>query len=253
MDTKLQEAQEKFEKNLEKQATVRAEVKSDESSEGYVSAAFSIFDVLDEDGDVVLRSAFTDGQEVPMVWSHNWAMPVGKGTIRVEEDRAVFRGNFFLDTQNGSEAYKTVKNMGQLQEWSWGFRIKDYDIEEDENAPFGYKRIIKQADVFEVSPVLVGANRETRTLSIKSDHKHIRDLIQTELDKMKPEIIEQIKVAMSDSSAKENEETTKNEESLQSIEESDNISEEEKSDNQVLAEAIKEAARYETLRYEYRR
>ena len=43
----------------------------------------------------------------------------------VQEKQGVFDGGFFLETDAGLEAYKTVKAMGTLQEWSWGFRVVD--------------------------------------------------------------------------------------------------------------------------------
>lgn len=135
-----------------------------DGEEGTVQAVFSTFNVIDKDGDIVLPSAITHGQQVPMTWHHDWATPVGKGTIRVEEDRAVFDGRFFLDTQAGQEAYKTVKAMGELQQWSWGFRIVDASFEQRDGE---FVRIIKRAEVYEVSPVLVGAGENTHTLAIK--------------------------------------------------------------------------------------
>ena len=41
--------------------------------------------VLKDDnmGSVVKPSAFTDGREVPMIWSHRWEAPIGKGTLKV--------------------------------------------------------------------------------------------------------------------------------------------------------------------------
>ena len=134
---------------------------------GYVEAAFSIFGEVDSDRDIVEASAFTDGQEVPMVWAHDWQKPVGKGAISVDgRKRAVFKGSFFLNTEAGREAYETVKAMGGLQQWSWGFRVTDASQDQVEGE---YIRRIKGADVYEVSPVLVGANRNTHTLLVKSD------------------------------------------------------------------------------------
>lgn len=132
---------------------------------GAVTAVFSTFDVVDSDGDVVLASAFTHGQEVPMVWSHDWAMPVGKGRIMVEGSQAVFDGGFFMETDTGKEAYATVKSMGALQEWSWGFRVTDATWEQRGEEMV---RLIKGAEVYEVSPVLKGAGIGTHTLGIKS-------------------------------------------------------------------------------------
>ena len=125
-------------------------------------AVFSTFDVPDRDGDIVRASAFTDGQQVPMVWAHDWAMPIGKGTIRVEKARAVFDGQFNLNTSAGKDAYESVKFAGDLQEYSWGFRITGT---QDNLAIRGLD--ITAAEVFEVSPVLVGANQYTSTLAVK--------------------------------------------------------------------------------------
>jgi HK97 family phage prohead protease len=139
--------------------------KLDTESPGYVEAAFSIFGKIDSDRDIVEPTAFKNGQPIPLVWSHDWQRPVGKGAVNVEKDRAVFKGRFFLNTTAGRDAYETVKEMGDLQQWSWGFRVTDatMDTVDGENI-----RRIKSADVFEVSPVLVGANRETHTVAIKS-------------------------------------------------------------------------------------
>ena len=138
------------------------EVKDD--STGSVQAAFSVFNVIDSDGDVVKPSAFTDGQEVPMCWAHRWEQPIGRGVVKVGRKQAVFDGAFFLDTDAGMEAYKTVKNMGNLQEWSFGFRILEAEDGEFEDRGVQF---LKKLELFEVSPVLVGANRETRTVAIK--------------------------------------------------------------------------------------
>jgi HK97 family phage prohead protease len=151
-----------------KRVTMPLILKAD--AEGQVQAVFSTFNVIDKGGDIVLASAFTHGQQVPMTWSHDWTMPVGKGQILVESDRAVFDGGFFMGTQAGQEAYKTVKEMGPLQEWSWGFRVADATFEQHDGE---YVRVIKKAQVFEVSPVLVGEGEGTYTLGIKGSQPYI--------------------------------------------------------------------------------
>jgi HK97 family phage prohead protease len=139
--------------------------KLDKESAGYVEAAFSLFGKIDSDRDIVEPTAFKNGQEIPLVWAHDWQRPVGKGKISVEKDRAIFKGSFFLNTNSGRDAYETVKAMGNLQQWSWGFRVTDASMDTVDGE---HIRRIKSADVFEVSPVLVGANRETHTVAIKS-------------------------------------------------------------------------------------
>ena len=139
-----------------------------EADEGTVVARFSVFNEVDSDGDVVLPSTFTPGQEVAMAaWGHNWhSLPFGKGAIQIQPDSALFEGRFFVDTTHGLDAYRTVKNMGSTQEWSWGFRVLDAEPGEMNGQPV---RFIKRAEVFEVSPVLIGANRNTETLFIKGN------------------------------------------------------------------------------------
>lgn len=138
----------------------------DGAEEGSIRCVFSTLGVVDRDNEIVMASAFTPGQSVPMVWSHNWDRPIGKGTIAVELDRAIFDGQFFMDTAAGLDAFRTVKAMGDLQEYSWGFRVLDSTFEERDGNPV---RVITKAEVFEVSPVLVGAGMGTGTLAIKTD------------------------------------------------------------------------------------
>lgn len=149
-----------------KHLTTVAELKDQGDEAGYLEAVISTFNVVDSDNDIVEPTAFTAGQEVPLVWDHDWSTPIGKGTISVTNDHAVFRGRLWLDTFDGEQAYRKIKNAGALQEYSWGFRILDADFAERDGKEV---RVIKRTEVFEASPTLVGANRQTGTLSIKHD------------------------------------------------------------------------------------
>lgn len=162
--------------NETKHITTSAVLKAD-GDDGALEAVFSTFDVVDRDGDIVERGAIPDGQPVPMVWSHNWDRMIGKGVTSVTDSQAVFKGQLFLDTDAGMDAYKTIKSMGDLMQYSWGFRVLDADFAERDDRPV---RVIKRIELFEVSPVLVGAGMGTQTLSIKhgkpfSDHA---DMVQ---------------------------------------------------------------------------
>ena len=42
-----------------------------------------------------------------------------------DKDKATFKGEFFMDTESGKEAYNLVKAMGDLQQWSFGFKVDD--------------------------------------------------------------------------------------------------------------------------------
>lgn len=147
-----------------KHLTTRAVLKADGDNEGSIEAVFSTFGVRDRDGDIVEAGAIEHGKSVPMVWHHDWTRMIGKGVTETNDERAVFKGSLFLDTDAGADAYRTIKAMGDLMEYSWGFRILDADFVERDAE---FIRIIKRAELFEVSPVLVGAGMGTGTLSLK--------------------------------------------------------------------------------------
>lgn len=151
------------------------------TAEGQIEAVISTFG-RDRDGDVMTRDAFkgSDGKSIPMVWSHNWDMPIGKGVVSVGDNGAKFTGQFFLETRDGEDAYKRVKAMGDLQEYSIGFRIKDAALgyEEDETGERIYTRTIKDLELFEASPVLVGAAYNTGTVAIKTAKEDIHEQLK---------------------------------------------------------------------------
>lgn len=134
--------------------------------EGQFTATFATLNVIDKDGDVTIAGAFVDGAPVRIsAWGHNWgALPVGKGTIHADDERAWVDGEFFLDTTHGKDTYLTVKNLGELQEWSYGF-----DIDKQAFGKFEERdvRFLEGLTVHEVSPVLIGAGVDTRTDAIK--------------------------------------------------------------------------------------
>ena len=134
---------------------------------GEFTAVFSTFDVIDLDGDVTVPGAFHEGEKVRIsYWGHRWQdLPVGRGVIHQDDEKAWVDGKFFLDTEAGNETYLTVKNLDDLQEWSYGF-----DIEEAEMGIFEEQEVffLRKLTVHEVSPVMLGAGIGTHTVSIKN-------------------------------------------------------------------------------------
>lgn len=135
---------------------------------GAFEAAFAQFGIIDHDGDVTLPGAFPS-KDVPMsAFNHtSWdgAPPVGKGTISERGDWAVFTGEFFMQTTHGRDAYETLKALGPLAEFSYGFSVLDSEPGTHEGKRV---RILKSLDPFEVSQVLRGAGPTTHLMSIKS-------------------------------------------------------------------------------------
>lgn len=145
--------------------------------EGKVEAVFSVFNEIDSDGDVVRPNSIKSGygdKGVAMVWGHDWKDVIGRGEIVQDNNKAVFKGQFIMDTERGRDAYNVVKAMGDLQQWSFGYEVvdsekgmfqsKDGELEQE-------VRFLNDVKVWEVSPVLVGANQNTYTIGVKEFSK----------------------------------------------------------------------------------
>jgi hypothetical protein len=139
--------------------------------QGLFRAVFATLNVVDKDDDLTLPGAFGE-QRVPVgAYGHSsWhgELPVGKGRIFEEGEEAIVEGRFFLDTDLGKNTYRTIKAMGDLQEWSYALPEIDYEMREENGRRI---RVLKKIKVGEVSPVLLGAGENTRTLDIKSGLK----------------------------------------------------------------------------------
>lgn len=161
----------------EHKALAGVEVK--DALKGTVEAVFATFNVIDADGDVTLPGAFQEGAKVRIsAFGHaSWGPsrgaasvpvpPVGKGEIRTTGSEAILHGQFFLNTTGGRDHFELVKEMGDLQEWSYGFDIGESEPGEWEGQKV---RLLKRQIVHEVSPVLIGAGVDTRTLAVKGQN-----------------------------------------------------------------------------------
>lgn len=160
-------------------------------AEGKVSAVFSVFNEIDSDGDVVLPKSIRSGygdKGVVMCWGHDWKQIIGKGKISQDADQAVFEGEFNMNTTAGKEAYETVKAMGDIQQWSFGFEVNDSErgLFTKDGGEEVEVRYLKDVKVWEVSPVLVGANQNTHTLAVKNkDPEDEYDEMETEFEEVK--------------------------------------------------------------------
>lgn len=158
---------------MDKKTFGGVEVKSE--SKGEIRAVFSTLGVVDKDGDITVKGAMKDGAPVRLsAYNHkSWegALPVGKGIIREVGNEVVFEGQFFMNTTHGRDTFETVKAMGELQEFSYGFDVVDSEEPDQEQKSAGARRILKSLAVHEVSPVLLGAGVGTRTVGVKGEKK----------------------------------------------------------------------------------
>jgi len=150
--------------------TIKIQLKADKP--GTFSATISTLNVIDSDMDVTLPGAFSNKEIVMSAYMHgSWdggmdALPPGKGVVSEINNEVVVEGEFNLNTITGKEHYETLKFMGGIQEYSYGFRPIEYEFGEFNGQQV---RFLKKVDIFEFSPVLKGAGIGTRTRDIKSD------------------------------------------------------------------------------------
>ena len=168
------------------------QIKIDEA-EGIVECFVAGVGNKDSVGDIVLPGAFTASlqrRKPRVVWGHDWNQPIGKvldiyevpPTDRRLPDkmRAAGVGGLFakvqfnLKAERGREAFANVAFFGTEQEWSIGYKTLDaiYDNARQAN-------LLKEVELYEVSPVLHGANQLTATISIKSDDPDSDDRISS--------------------------------------------------------------------------
>ena len=154
-----------------------------DEAKGIVECFVAAVGNKDSVGDIVLPGAFNASlkrRKPRVVWGHNWNEPIGKVLdifeVGPNDPRLPLkmksggvgglyaRVQFNLKSERGREAFANVTFFGKEQEWSIGYKTLDavYDPAQKAN-------LLKEVELYEVSPVLHGANQLTGTISIKSD------------------------------------------------------------------------------------
>ena len=153
-------------------------------SAGQVVALVAVTGVEDDANDVIEPGAFRRTlreRQVQGVLGHDWNRPVAQAVEVVElmpgdprlprtapdgtpwppEAGALrVKARYLLATKDGREAYEVAKAFGAEQGFSIGYRVRHA-------RKVGRVRHIDDLDLYEFSPVLHGANRFARLLSIK--------------------------------------------------------------------------------------
>jgi HK97 family phage prohead protease len=154
-----------------------------DEAQGIVECFVAAIGNKDSVGDIIIPGAFDSSlrrRNPRVVWGHDWNSPIGK-VLEINEVRPgdprlpakmrqanvgglYARVQFNLKSERGRQAFSDVLFFGADQEWSIGYKTLDsvYDTQRQAN-------ILKEVELYEVSPVLHGANQLTATISIKSD------------------------------------------------------------------------------------
>lgn len=143
----------------------------------------------DSVGDICLPGCFDASlrrRKPRVVWGHNWNEPIGKvldiyevgpndprlpNKMRANGVGGLYtRVQFNLKSERGREAFSNIVFFGEEQEWSIGYKTLDATFDNQKKA-----NLLKEVELYEVSPVLHGANQLTGTISIKSDKQPLKD------------------------------------------------------------------------------
>lgn len=137
---------------------------------------------VDSTGDKIVPGAFAKSLEawntkdgnLPVIWSHQHAdafAHIGVTTEAKETDDGLYVKGVLDIEENGlaKQVYKLIKG-GRVANYSFAYDVKDSEnVKSDQKADHdGADVLLKELDVLEVGPCLVGANRETRTLAVKA-------------------------------------------------------------------------------------
>jgi HK97 family phage prohead protease len=145
--------------------------------DGEFIALAAVFGNIDSYGERIQPGAFTQtladweakGDPIPIIWQHNWADPeahIGYVLAIEETDEGLlYKGVLDLDEPFAAKVYRLMKGRRVTQQ-SIGFDIRDAaEAKVDDQWVFDILRV----DLHEVGPCLLGVNRATDLIDIKSD------------------------------------------------------------------------------------
>ena len=141
--------------------------------QGVIEGYGAVFDVVDQGGDIIAPGAFrqslNSARKVKMLFQHDPSAVVGVWTSMEEDEKGLrVSGKMLTTVRAGAEAYELVK-AGAIDGLSIGYRtIKSMDR--------NGKRVIMQAELWEVSLVTFPMNEMARIDAVKASELSERDL-----------------------------------------------------------------------------
>ena len=151
----------------QKAMQVRLEVKS-VAEDGRFAGYASVFDLVDNQRDIVLRGAFRDTikdrtHEIKLLWQHEPDELIGYITELFEDEHGLYmEGALMLELARAREAHALLK-QGVVSGLSIGYSPLRYQLDPDS----GVRRLSKVA-LWEVSLVTFPANEASRVSVVKA-------------------------------------------------------------------------------------
>jgi HK97 family phage prohead protease len=175
-------------RTMEVTARVKAAGTADGLEEGQFRALVSVFNNEDTHGDVVRAGAFAQtlmnwaakGDSIPVIWSHQWSDPfshVGH-VVEAKETPEGLEVLGQIDDLTGDDENPTAKQVYRLlkgrrvTQFSFAYDVPNGGgawVKDDTHRWGGYYEL-RQVDLHEVGPCLLGVNTETELLAAKAAH-----------------------------------------------------------------------------------
>lgn len=142
------------------------------SDSGEFEGYGSVFGVKDSYDDIVIPGAFVnslnawrDKNALPaMLWQHRMDEPIGIYTEMKEDDVGLFvKGRLLIDDDPLAKRAHAHMKAGSLTGLSIGYMLKDWEYDRAKEA-----FLLKEIDLWEVSPVTFPSNDEARVSDVKS-------------------------------------------------------------------------------------
>ena len=130
-----------------------------------------VFGNVDRAGEMVMPGAFSKTLQArglpPVYYSHQWATPpIGAATKAVETETGLeIEARLFVDaSERARECYEAM-SAGVLREFSFAYDVLDASEGKVDDEPVIQ---LRELDLYEVGPTLVGMNPDTRLIDVRS-------------------------------------------------------------------------------------
>lgn len=142
------------------------------SDNGEFEGYGSVFGVKDSYNDVVVPGAFRksldawrEKKSLPaMLWQHQMDEPIGVYTDMKEDDVGLYvKGRLLIDDDPLAKRAHAHMKAGSLTGLSIGYMLKDWEYDRTKEV-----FLLKEIDLWEVSPVTFPSNDEARISDVKS-------------------------------------------------------------------------------------
>ena len=139
------------------------------AADGTFAGYASVFDVIDNQKDIVLPGAFKKSllnreRDIKLLWQHQFAEPIGVVERLFEDRRGLYiEGRLLLEVAKAREVHVLLKS-GAIKGMSIGYTPVKYSYDPDNGV-----RMLSQVDLWEISLVTFPANEAALVTVVKSD------------------------------------------------------------------------------------